>query len=220
MGFFSWLLGNKKRKNSPELRRYLGDDIETESEESSVAVEQKPKNKKKKKAPSPPEIETQPTLQEENDSENIIEDVQNMTEVENATDFDGKTSGFFDIKKSKDNRYVFNLFAANKVMIACSRVYSSAQSALGGVNSVISTADKANIEDRTKKNYVSMPFPRWEIYKDKAGQFRFRLMASNGICICRSQGYKAKASCVKGIESIIRSVKNAQIDRSYLNKKG
>ncbi len=43
---------------------------------------------------------------------------------------------------------------------------------------------------------------KFEIYKDKAGEFRFRLKASNGQNILGSEGYVKKASCTNGIESV------------------
>lgn len=43
---------------------------------------------------------------------------------------------------------------------------------------------------------------KFEIYKDKAGEFRFRLKASNGQSILASEGYKAKSGCTNGIASI------------------
>lgn len=43
---------------------------------------------------------------------------------------------------------------------------------------------------------------KFELYKDNAGEFRFRLKAGNGENILASEGYKAKASCVNGIESV------------------
>ncbi len=43
---------------------------------------------------------------------------------------------------------------------------------------------------------------KFEIYKDKAGEFRFRLKAGNGENILASEGYKAKSSCKNGIESV------------------
>ena len=128
-------------------------------------------------------------------------------------------TGFFEIKKSKDDRYVFNLYASNNVIIATSQVYSSSQSAINGAKSVIENASKAKIEDQTLKNFTAESFPKWEIYKDKAGQFRFRLSASNGSCVCHSQGYTNKANCKNGIESIIRTAANATIDKAYLIKK-
>lgn len=48
---------------------------------------------------------------------------------------------------------------------------------------------------------------KFEIYKDKKGEFRFRLKAGNGQNILGSEGYAKKASCVNGIESV---KKNAQ----------
>lgn len=56
---------------------------------------------------------------------------------------------------------------------------------------------------------------KFEIYKDKAGEFRFRLKASNGQTILASEGYKAKPSCINGIESV---KKNASTDSQYERK--
>ena len=43
---------------------------------------------------------------------------------------------------------------------------------------------------------------KFECYKDKAGEFRFRLKAGNGNTILASEGYKSKAGCANGIESV------------------
>ena len=43
---------------------------------------------------------------------------------------------------------------------------------------------------------------KFETYKDKAGEHRFRLKAGNGEIILTSQGYSAKAGCANGIESV------------------
>lgn len=56
---------------------------------------------------------------------------------------------------------------------------------------------------------------KFEIYKDKAGEFRFRLKASNGQTILASEGYKAKSGCTNGIESV---KKNAPNDSNYERK--
>lgn len=55
----------------------------------------------------------------------------------------------------------------------------------------------------------------FEIYKDKAGEFRFRLKASNGQNILASEGYTTKAACVNGIESVKT---NAPDDKRYERK--
>ena len=129
-------------------------------------------------------------------------------------------NGKFDIMKAKDGRYFFNLYASNYVVIAYSQLYSTTQSAMTGIKSIINNATKAGIEDNTLKNPVAMPFPKWEIYIDKAGEYRFRLYASNGNCICHSShGYSSKYSCKGGIDSISRfASESAGIDKKYLNK--
>jgi hypothetical protein len=53
---------------------------------------------------------------------------------------------------------------------------------------------------------------KFEIYTDKKGEFRFRLKAANGQIILVSEGYKAKASCINGIESVR---KNSQLDDKF-----
>jgi uncharacterized protein YegP (UPF0339 family) len=52
----------------------------------------------------------------------------------------------------------------------------------------------------------------FEVYKDKAGEFRFRLKAANGQVIAVSEGYKSKASCMNGIESVKSNAPVATID--------
>ncbi|RDV26043.1 DUF1508 domain-containing protein [Alteromonas aestuariivivens] len=49
---------------------------------------------------------------------------------------------------------------------------------------------------------------KFELYVDKAGEFRFRLKAANGQNILASQGYNAKSSCVNGIESVKTNAPN------------
>ncbi len=56
---------------------------------------------------------------------------------------------------------------------------------------------------------------KFEIYKDKRGEFRFRLKASNGQNILASEGYKTKAACQNGIQSVM---KNAPQDARYEKK--
>ena len=55
---------------------------------------------------------------------------------------------------------------------------------------------------------------KFEIYKDKGGDYRFRLKASNGQVIASGQGYKSKASCLNGIESIKKNAPEAPIEET------
>jgi len=48
---------------------------------------------------------------------------------------------------------------------------------------------------------------KFELYKDKAGEFRFRLKAGNGENVGSSEGYKAKSSANNGIKSVKTNAK-------------
>ncbi len=52
---------------------------------------------------------------------------------------------------------------------------------------------------------------KFEVYKDKAGEFRFRFKASNGESMFSSEGYKAKASALSAVESIRKNAPGATI---------
>ncbi|MCB1339810.1 MAG: YegP family protein [Pseudooceanicola sp.] len=56
---------------------------------------------------------------------------------------------------------------------------------------------------------------KFELYKDKGGEFRFRLKAGNGEIILASEGYKRKSSATNGIESVR---KNAAIETRFEKK--
>ena len=115
------------------------------------------------------------------------------------------------VVKETNTGYVFNLKADNGQVIAVSQVYSSEAACQSGIESVKKNAVMANLEDQTVENFETVPNPKFEIYTDKAGEFRFRLKARNGEIIATGEGYKAKASCLNGIDSIRRNAPDADV---------
>jgi uncharacterized protein YegP (UPF0339 family) len=53
---------------------------------------------------------------------------------------------------------------------------------------------------------------KFEIYKDKKGEFRWRLRADNNQVIATGEGYSSKASCKNGIESVKKNAGKAKIE--------
>lgn len=53
---------------------------------------------------------------------------------------------------------------------------------------------------------------KFELYKDAAGKFRFRLKASNGQVIATGEAYETKASAMNGIESVRKNAGDAKLD--------
>ena len=81
-----------------------------------------------------------------------------------------------------------------------------------GINSVIRNAGTAPIEDQTLINVEEQKFPKWIIFMDAKGEYRFRLHASNGECVCTpNDGYLSKDACKVGMRSIANTAAHADI---------
>ena len=117
------------------------------------------------------------------------------------------------IIKNTNTGIKFDLKANNGEVIATSEVYTSESACRNGVDSVMRNAPIAPIEDQTVEGYEVLKHPKFEVYLDKAGEFRFRLKATNGQIIAVGEGYKAKASCFNGIDSVKRNAPDAVIER-------
>ena len=100
----------------------------------------------------------------------------------------------------------FDLRAANGETIATSEVYKTEAACRKGIESVIRSAPKAKLEDRTAQQMGTCTNPKFELYQDRSGAFRFRLRARNGAVIAVSEAYSTKNSCVEGIESVKKNV--------------
>jgi uncharacterized protein YegP (UPF0339 family) len=67
------------------------------------------------------------------------------------------------------------------------------------------------VEDQTVENFEVQTHPKFEVYQDKAGEFRFRLKAKNGQIVATGESYKQLASCLNGVDSIKRNAPEAEI---------
>ncbi len=119
--------------------------------------------------------------------------------------------GKFVIKETSNGGFRFNLKAGNGEIIAASQTYSSLKACENGVESVKKNA-LAHVEDQTVENFEVKKNPKYELYADKAGEFRFRLKAANGEPIAASEGYKQKTSALNGIASIGKNAPEAVVE--------
>ncbi len=122
--------------------------------------------------------------------------------------------GKFVMKPAKTG-FVFNLKAGNGEIIAISEVYTTEVACLKGIESVRKNAVEAKLEDQTVEGFEKVTNPKFEVYVDKRGEFRFRLKARNGEIIAVGEGYKAKASCLNGIDSIRRNAPDSETVKEY-----
>ncbi len=118
--------------------------------------------------------------------------------------------GKFVVKKTATG-VKFDLKAGNGQVIATSEVYTTEATCKNGIESVKKNAPVAAVANQTAEGYATEKNPKFEIYKDKAGEFRFRLKATNGQVIAVSEGYTALANCENGIESVKKNAVDAEI---------
>ena len=117
--------------------------------------------------------------------------------------------GKFEIKNTKTG-IKFNLKATNGEIIATSEVYTTEAACRKGIESVRRCC-LGPAEDQTVENYEVLTHPKFEVYTDKAGEFRFRLKARNGQIVAVSEGYKKKESCLNGVESVKKNAPEAEV---------
>ena len=119
--------------------------------------------------------------------------------------------GKFVVRQTKTG-VKFDLKATNGEVIATSEVYTTERTCLQGIQSVKNNC-VGGIADQTVENFQVLKHPKFEVYVDKAGEFRFRLKAKNGQIIATGEGYKRKDSCLNGIESVKKNAPEAPIEK-------
>ncbi|MBQ3048531.1 MAG: YegP family protein [Oscillospiraceae bacterium] len=115
------------------------------------------------------------------------------------------------VLKTTATGFKFDLKAGNGEVIATSEVYTTKNACLNGINSV-KTNCVGEIEDQTVENVEAVKHPKFEVYTDKSGEYRFRLKAKNGEIIAVSEGYKRKIGCLNGIESVKKNAPEAETE--------
>jgi uncharacterized protein YegP (UPF0339 family) len=122
----------------------------------------------------------------------------------------------FQVYKDVAGKFRFRLRAENNQIVAVGEAYEQHASCINGIRSIRKNC-RAEIEDLTVKG-AKVPNPKFQIYKDTAGEFRFRLKASNGEIIAEGEGYESKEGCLNGIE-VIRGSCDAEIEDLSIEKK-
>ena len=117
----------------------------------------------------------------------------------------------FVVNKTKTG-YNFLLIATNGQPVGHSQVYASLKSAQAGVESVKKASAENKVEDTTKEGYEELTNPKFVIYTDKAGEFRFSLQARNGEKVLASEGYTTLAACKNGCASVVKNAAAADVE--------
>jgi uncharacterized protein len=106
-------------------------------------------------------------------------------------------SGKFDLKKSSNDQFYFNLKAGNGQIILTSEMYKAKNSAISGIESV---QKNASLDERYERKVSSKKEPY------------FVLKAGNGEPIGKSEMYSSDAAMENGVESVKTNAPEADIN--------
>lgn len=123
-----------------------------------------------------------------------------------------ESPGTYKVKKMRSG-YKFDLVAGNGQVLATSEIYSTKISCINGIEAVKKNS-WALVEDQTIEKYESIKNPKYEIYCDRMGEFRFRLKSMNGQILVVSGGFKDKKECFVTIERIKASGESNDIEKN------
>ena len=107
----------------------------------------------------------------------------------------------------------FDLIAGNGQSIATSEVYETVAACRRGIASVGNNALKAKLEDLTEQG-SPVTNPKFQLYQDRSGRFRFRLRSRNGKTIAISDAYVTKTGCRDGIDSVKEYAAQAALEEA------
>jgi uncharacterized protein len=141
----------------------------------------------------------------------------------------------FELFQDKRGEYRWRLRHQNGQVIADSgESYTTKADALNGIESVKKNVAQANIKDLNEPEVKPEPAPAapvakpeptpvqtevkkslasFEVYQDRAGEYRWRLRHQNGNVIADSgEGYKTKESAMNGIKSVVETAPDAPVE--------
>lgn len=116
-----------------------------------------------------------------------------------------------------------DLLASNGEVIASSEAYASMAACLRGIGSIRRCSSTTKILDLTVDSDPPTN-PRFELYRDMEGEYRFVLRARNGQIVADSEAYVTYQGCRKGIRSVQENGPDATLEYDgdnpkYLDKK-
>lgn len=121
-------------------------------------------------------------------------------------------AGKYTIRRSSKG-FMFTLKSDKGEALATSELYSKIESCMNGIESLRRNS-KGEIDDLTQESSSKVSNPKFEIYVDRMGEYRFRLKAKNGEIIAVSEGYKNKSACLKTIESVKKHAGSEYVEKA------
>ncbi len=106
----------------------------------------------------------------------------------------------FQIYRDVSDKHRFRLRAPNNKIVAVGEAYETKDGCLNGVHAIKKYCT-AEIEDVTVGG-AEMANPKFQVYKDAAEKFRFRLRAPNNEIVAAGEAYETKVGCMNGVQAV------------------
>ena len=123
----------------------------------------------------------------------------------------------FQVYKDAAGKTRFRLRASNGQIVAVGEAYEQYVGCLNGIRSVKKNS-VSPVEDLTVEGGPRFPNPKYQMFKDAGGKYRFHLKAGNGEIIAQGEGYESEESCLNGID-VVKNSANAEIEDPFAIKK-
>ncbi len=135
------------------------------------------------------------------------------TATAEAPEADAKESMAFEIYEDKAGEWRWRLRASNGELVAMSEQGFSSKSGVVRALDVVrrNVAEAEGHEEAPEGDDESKNITGFEIYEDKAGEWRWRLRASNGeLLAIPEQGFSSKSGVVRALDVVRRNVAEAE----------
>lgn len=106
--------------------------------------------------------------------------------------------------------FCFVLRAANGAVVASGREYGSSAECSRVILRIRKCAS-VPVEDQTVKRWRAVRSPKFRLWRDERGLFRFCLLDRDEQSILSSKPYRSKAACLKGLDSVRRNAEDAPV---------
>lgn len=114
------------------------------------------------------------------------------------------------VKKCTQSGFCFDLVAADGLVLCRSEAYATDEACADAIGQLRAVCG-APVEDHTREDFVVLPFPKYEMHKNEAGEYTFLLKGIKGTLIARGPVFRAAYTCRQGIAQMAGSAANAEL---------
>lgn len=114
------------------------------------------------------------------------------------------------VKKYIQEQHCFDLLAADGLVLCRSEAYAVEESCMAAIAQIREVCS-APVEDQTLSDYEQLACPKYEMFRNLAGQYSFLLKDSSGTVLARGPVFLAGYTCRRGIAQVAEYAADAEI---------